>query len=113
MTFQPAKFVLVKLVPEMIPESLPPEVILSSGVLANAKEICALAKDLTGVEISLSTRVGGPVGYLRLSATYRDLAEFESAWAKLLASPMYWELVKKGAPFVVADTGRDEIWRSV
>lgn len=83
------------------------------GVLANAKEICALAKDLTGVEVSLSTRVGGPVGYLRLSAMYEDLAEFESAWAKLLASPMYWELVKKGAPLVVADTGRDELWRSV
>ena len=82
-------------------------------VLAIAKEICALAKDVTGVEISLSTRVGGPVGYLRLSATYKDLAAFESAWAKLSASPMYWELVNKGAALVVPDTGRDEIWRSV
>jgi hypothetical protein len=72
-----------------------------------------LAKDVEGVEVSLSTQVGGPVGYLRWSATYENLAEFETALGKLLASPKYWELVSKGAPNFVADTGRDEIWRTV
>ena len=60
-----------------------------------------------------STQVGGALGYLRWSATYDSLAHFESALAKLMASPKYWELVSQGAPNFVADTGRDEIWRTV
>jgi hypothetical protein len=72
-----------------------------------------LAKELTGAEVSLSTQVGGRVGYLRYSATYDSLAGLETALTKLLASPKYWELVAKGAPNVVPDTTRDEIWRTL
>ena len=83
------------------------------AAVANGKEFCALAKDVTGVDVSLSTQVGGPVGYLRWSATYDNLAAFEAALAKLIASPRYWELVNKGAPNIVPDSARDEIWRTV
>jgi len=83
------------------------------AAIANGKELCALAKELEGVEVSLSTRVGGPVGYLRWSASYESLASLESALTKLLASPKYWELVSKGAPNIVADTAHDEIWRTL
>jgi hypothetical protein len=81
--------------------------------MANGKEMCALAKELTGVDVSLSTQVGGPVGYLRWSTTYDNLAGLETALAKLFGSPKYWELIAKGAPNVVPDTTRDEIWRTL
>jgi hypothetical protein len=83
------------------------------AAIANAKEVCALAKDVTGVDVSLSTQVGGSVGYLRWSATYDNLAGLENALTKLLASPKYWELVNKGAANIVAGTAQDEIWRTV
>lgn len=83
------------------------------AALANGKELCALAKELGGAEVSLSTPIGGVPGQIRWSATYESLAALESALAKLMASPKYWELVGKGAPNIVANSGRDEIWRTV
>ena len=83
------------------------------AAVANGKELCALAKELSGVEVSLSTPIGGTPGQIRWSATYENLAALESALAKLLGSPKYWELVTKGAPDIVAGSGRDEIWRTV
>jgi hypothetical protein len=79
--------------------------------LGVAKEIEAVVKRVTGVEVTLATVVGGDpsaVGYLGKLA---NLADYEAAMVKLMGDADYRAIVKKGEHLIVPGSTRDQLWR--
>jgi hypothetical protein len=81
--------------------------------MAFAHEAAAFVKSKTGVEVQLSTPIGGNPNRICFYAEYADLAAFEQGLTKLGGDRDYQALFAKGAALFIAGSLRDEIWRTV
>ncbi len=78
-----------------------------------AKEIAALIKKLSGVDVNVGMPVGGNPNRIGWSSSYESLAQMEAAMTKMTTSKKYWDTLGKTSELFVAGSVNDEIWRGV
>jgi antibiotic biosynthesis monooxygenase (ABM) superfamily enzyme len=81
-------------------------------VIAYIKETQALVKKVVGLESTIYAVSGGAVGEFVSVLRFDSFAHFEEVVLKLLASPEYQAIVKKGEG-LVAPGARDQLLRSI
>jgi hypothetical protein len=76
-----------------------------------AREVAALIKARTGLEVRVGTPIGGNPNRIAWYVQYESLAALEDTQAKLLADQKYMELIGKSAENFIAGSVHDDIWR--
>lgn len=82
-------------------------------LLAQAKEMAALVKRATGVDVSVGASFGGSISEIALISHYDSLAQMEAANDKMMADVEVRGGMKKFEDLLVPGTSRDHIWRHV
>src|SRR5476649_2216395 len=85
----------------------------SADLMAFAKEIVQVIKQANGVDVSISTAIGGALGAIAWTSMYESLAQMEESGAKLMADPGYLAMLRKVEGLVVPGSGHDQLWRVV
>jgi hypothetical protein len=81
--------------------------------LAFAKDCCNLANEITGTKTQAFVQIGGKVGSLCWVSESKDLAEYETATAKLAANSAWQKLVQRGPTLFADGETADAVWRSI
>jgi len=85
----------------------------SLDLIAFAKEVAKVVKQANGVEMSVSSSIGGSLGAVAWTSMYESLAQLEEKTAKLMADPGYGAMIKKAESLVVPGSAHDQIWRHI
>lgn len=80
-------------------------------VLAQAKEMAALVKRVTGADLSVGVAFGGTFGEIAWIAHYDTLAQMEEANVKMMADAEFRAASKKFENMLVPGASRDHLWR--
>jgi hypothetical protein len=80
-------------------------------LIAFAKEIAKVVKQANGVEVSVSTSIGGAAGAVAWTSMAESLAELEKGTATLMANAEYQSMLKKAEGLVVPGSTHDQLWR--
>jgi hypothetical protein len=81
--------------------------------LAAAKEMAALVKRATGVDVATGASFGGSFSEIAWIADYDSVAHMEVASDKMLADADVRAAMKKFEHLLVPGASRDRIWRHV
>jgi len=82
-------------------------------VLAQAKEMAALVKRATSVDIAVAAAFGGSISEIAWISRYDSLAQMETANDKMMADAEVRAAMKKFENLLVPGASRDHIWRHV
>jgi hypothetical protein len=83
------------------------------SAMAFAREISAYLKSQHGLELAVSTPIGGNPNRVGWAVTYENLAAYEASSARMMADPGYHEVLLKGSENFIAGSVHDELWRAV
>lgn len=83
------------------------------SALGFAREVAALIKTKTGVEVSVAMPVAGNPNRVAWTAHFESLGDYGSTMDRLRSDAQYGELVAKGALNFIPGSVFDEIWRSL
>jgi hypothetical protein len=75
------------------------------------KEIAAMVKRITGIDVVVCHAVGGAVGELAWIAQYDNLGQVEQAMGKIMADREYIAAVSKAEHLLTPGSARDHFWR--
>jgi hypothetical protein len=81
--------------------------------VAFAKEVAAYLKSKHGLEMELKMQIAGPVGRIGWLAVFNSLADYETAWNKILADEGYHKIVAKAHGIFNPGHTHDSLWRSL
>jgi hypothetical protein len=81
------------------------------AAMSFAREVAALIKAKTGLEVKIGVPIGGNPNRIGWYVQYENLAALEDTQAKLLQDQKYMELIAKSAENFIAGSVHDEIWR--
>jgi len=76
------------------------------------KEVAAYLKSKHGIDTTVKTQIGGPVGRICMISNYQNLAEYEKAWAKIHADAEFHKLTHKASGILNPGHTHDTLWRS-
>ena len=77
------------------------------------KEVAAIIKTVSGVEVMIFAGMGAQVGQVVSVSNYGGLADFEEKAAKILGSAEYQAVVKKFEGLVVPGSSHDHFLRQI
>jgi len=83
------------------------------SAIAFAKEVAALIKTKTGVEVAVAVPMAGNPNRVGWTARFENMGEFGSTMDRLRGDAQYGELVAKGGMHLIPGTVFDELWRSI
>lgn len=83
------------------------------SAIAFARDVAALIKTKTGVEVAVALPVAGNPNRVGWSARFESLGDFGQTMDRLRADAQYAELVAKGSTNFIPGSVFDEIWRSI
>jgi hypothetical protein len=85
----------------------------SLDVVAQAKEMAALVKRVTGADLAVGAALGGTFGEIAWITHYESLAQMDEANVKMMADPEFRVASKKFENLLVPGASRDHIWRHI
>ena len=85
----------------------------SMDLMAFAKDVAKVVKQANGVDVSVSSSIGGALGAVAWTSMYESLAQLEEKTAKLMADASYGTMVKKAEGLVVPGSAHDQLWRHI
>lgn len=90
---------------------------VKSGVLPQAlgvaREFAASAERIAGVDLQVTTPVGGNPWRIRWQMQFPDLNTMDKAFAAMFADPGYVALLGKIGEYLISGASVDEIWREM
>jgi hypothetical protein len=81
--------------------------------MAFLHQVAKRAEESTEHQVTTSMQVGGKFGRIAQSTTHPNLAEFETAMAKLMGDPEYVKMLAAAAPLFLPNETHDELWQSM
>jgi hypothetical protein len=79
-------------------------------LLAVAKEIAVVVKELTGMDIAVCFAIGGNPTQVAWILEVDSVAQLEANYTKMMADAAYRTAVKKLENLVVPGSAHDQIW---
>jgi len=76
------------------------------------KELATYLKSKHGIDVTVKTQIGGPVGRICMISNYENLAEYEKAWNKIHADPEFHKITQKASGIMNPGHTHDTLWRS-
>jgi hypothetical protein len=85
---------------------------LPEGIVV-LKEIAALAKKLSGLDVTITTSIGGNLSDVSLAYQVESLAVYDEKLAQIYAHPELPPLVARLAAIALPNSGHERLYRHV